>query len=128
MNPSVNEANFVLFAAQHYDSLFPDTIEFYEDLKRIVYIKRLFNMYLDKGELKERLIINHLVVLYNVFGENASHMLFLKLKDHHSLLKTFLTYMGRMPVSIKSIGIPPIDVNSSQIQMDDTVWRILKNL
>ena len=89
----VTDSNFTLYAAHYYESPFPDTKEFNEDLKRIIYIKRLFNMYIDKGELKERLILNHLIVLYNVFGEHATPMLFLKLKGYEPLLKSFLLHL-----------------------------------
>ena len=75
----LDESNFLLYAAKHYDN--PqcfDTIEFYEDLKRFKYIKRLFNRYIEDGDLKERLVLNHIVILFNLFGVKAAiRMLFL---------------------------------------------------
>lgn len=128
MHVNLTEANFLLYAAQHYDSVFPDTVEFYEDLKRIVYIKRLFNMYTEKNELKHRLIINHLIVLYNVFGDHATPMLFLKLEGYEVLLKTFLVFINRMPEKIESIGIQNRSVYSQNIKVDPVVWDRLKSL
>jgi len=79
---TLDNSNFLLYAAKHYDN--PqcfDTKEFYDDLKRFKYLKRLFNRYKETGDLKERLIINHLQVIYNLFGvEPSTRMLFLALK------------------------------------------------
>ena len=65
----LDEFNFLLYAAKHYDN--PqcyDTVEFYDDLKRFKYIKRLLNRYVEEGDLKERLILNHIIVLNNEIG------------------------------------------------------------
>jgi hypothetical protein len=88
--------NFNLYAAKHYHS--PNCIdedEFFEDLKRFKYIKRLLNRYRSTGELSERLILNHLIVLLNVFGyEPTIEMLALKVElEHWSTLKPFLIYL-----------------------------------
>lgn len=120
---NVSETNFLLYAAHYYDSPFPNTEEFQEDLKRIVYVKRLFNAYNDKGELKERLILNHLIILYNMFGEHATPMLFLKLRGYESLLKTFLSYINRMPPVVT--GVENIVIHSIHIPLDKNVWDIL---
>ena len=65
----LNEDNFLLYAAKHYDNpQCSSTEEFYDDLKKFKYIKRLFNKYAETGELKERLILNHIIVLTNVFS------------------------------------------------------------
>ena len=92
----LDDSNFFLYAAKHYDN--PqcfDTIEFYDDLKRFKYIKRLLNRYIDEGDLKERLILNHIIVLYNVFGPTATvRMLFLKCKGMEHLLKPFLVFLN----------------------------------
>ena len=75
---TLDDSNFLLYAASNYDN--PqcyDTDEFYDDLKRFKYLKRLFNRYKETGELKERLILNHLIVIYNVFGPMpATRLLF----------------------------------------------------
>lgn len=121
----LTDSNYVLYAAQHYDNPFPDTVEFNEDLKRIVYLKRLFNLYQDKGELRERLILNHLVILYNMFGIHLTPMLFLKLEGYESILKTFLSYLNKMPDKVIGVGIDCRTINNSAIPLDPDVWRKL---
>ena len=79
----LTEDNFLLYAAQNYDNpQCSSTEEFYDDLKKFKYIKRLFNKYSDSGELKERLILNHIVVLINVFGPvPAVNLMFFRLEE-----------------------------------------------
>ena len=92
----LTEDNLFLYAAKHYyKPQFSDIEEFYEDLKRFKYIKRLVNRYLDSGELGERLILNHLIVIFNSFGIEASlNMLDLKLDDKHwPVIKPFLIFL-----------------------------------
>ena len=92
----LTEDNLFLYAAKHYyKPQFSDIEEFYEDLKRFKYIKRLVNRYLDNGELGERLILNHLIVIFNSFGIEASlNMLDLKLDDKHwPVIKPFLIFL-----------------------------------
>jgi hypothetical protein len=96
----LNSKNFMLFAAKSYDN--PQCMteeEFQEDLQRFKYLKRLFNRYEVSGELSERLILNHLIVLYNVFGiREANHMMFYKIEEKNwSVLKTFLVYLNYLP-------------------------------
>ena len=92
----LTEENLFLYAAKaYYKPQFSDIEEFYEDLKRFKYIKRLVNRYLDHDELSERLIINHLIVVFNSFGiEPAVNILKLKLDDRHwPVIKPFLIYL-----------------------------------
>ena len=92
----LTEENLLLYAAKHYyKPQFSDIEEFYEDLKRFKYIKRLVNRYLDHDELGERLILNHLIVIFNSFGIEASlNMLELKLDDKHwPVIKPFLIFL-----------------------------------
>lgn len=129
MIDKIDDCNFVIYAAKHYDN--PqcfDTIEFYEDLSRFKYIKRLFNRYEDTGELKERLIINHLVVLYNVFGNEATRLLFFKLDGYHHLLKPFIILLGHMPDVLHGIGIENKTILSSDIPMDENIVKILRKI
>lgn len=124
---NLTEENFVLYAAKYYDN--PqcyDTEEFYDDLKRFKYLKRLFGKYEETGELRERLIINHLIVLYNVFGEHATRMLFVKLDDYYSYLKPFLVQLSRMPEKVTSVNGKTI--YSSGIPMDPVIVEVLRNL
>lgn len=129
MIDKIDDSNFVIYAAKHYDN--PqcfDTIEFYEDISRFKYIKRLFNRYEDTGELKERLIINHLVVLYNVFGNEATRLLFFKLDGYHHLLKPFIVLLGHMPDVVHGIGIENRTIVSSDIKMDESVVEVLRKI
>lgn len=92
----LNEDNLFLYAAKHYyNPKFSDIEEFYEDLKRFKYIKRLVNRYLDNGELAERLILNHLIVVFNAFGAEAMlNILELKLDEKHwPVVKPFLVFL-----------------------------------
>jgi len=92
----LNNDNFVLFASRHYNNnQCTDIEEFYEDLQRFKYLKRLFSRY-EQGDLQERLILNHLIVVYNVFGiEAANKMVFYKIEEkHYPALKPFLIYLN----------------------------------
>ena len=82
-----------------------DMEEFEDDMKRVKYIKRLINRYLSGGELKERLLLNHIISFYNVFGiEAATRILFFKVDESdYSVLKTFLTYLNVMPEQVEMI-------------------------
>lgn len=124
----LNESNILLYAAKCYDK--PNCIdsEFDEDYKRIRYIKRLLHRYRVTGELKERLILNHLVVAQNVFGvEGSTRMLFLRIdpKDY-SALKTFLIYTSAMPKFVK--GVRGEDIISSEIPLDNRIVDILRKI
>lgn len=92
----LNEANLLLYAAKHYyNPKYIDADEFYEDLKRFKYVKRLLNRYYETGKLSERLILNHLIVIFNVFGIEASlKILELKLEERYwPQLKPFLIFL-----------------------------------
>ena len=92
--------NINMFAMKHYDNpSCVDEAEFLDDMKRFRYLKRLFRKYETSGELKLRLIINHIIILSNVFGVDATTtLLFFKTEvEHWSLLKTFLVYLHFMP-------------------------------
>ena len=93
--------NYMMFALLHYDNPHcKDITEFFEDIKRLHYIRRLFKRYYDDNVLKERLIINHLVTFYNVFENHAAtRILFYKVeKQYHPVLKTFLVFLNRIPI------------------------------
>lgn len=130
MVEKLDETNFLLYAAKHYDN--PncyDTLEFYEDLNRFKYIKRLLNKYQETGDLKERLIFNHLTVIYNVFGvEAGTRMVFLKLRDYLSLIKPFLITMGTCPEVVHSIGIEGINIITVDIPLDENIVQVLRNI
>lgn len=124
----LDESNFLLFAAKHYDN--PqcfDTVEFYEDLNRFKYIKRLLNKFKETGDLKDRLIFNHLMVLFNVFGTQAAlRMLFLKLEGYHEEIIPFLDEMGVVPEVVEKVGIEARDIYPLNIISNSTVKEKLK--
>lgn len=118
----LNEKNFLLYAMKEYNN--PQCVqveEFYDDLKKVKYIKRLFNQYLNEGVLKERLLLNHIIVFYNVFPvRSATRILFLKIEEEFwPILKTFLVYLSYMPEIIDSINGRAI--LSDDIQLDQGV-------
>ena len=92
----LTEKNLLLYAAKHYSNpTFSDIEDFHEDLKRFKYIKRLLNRYLETDDLSERLILNHLIVIFNIFGiEAALNILDLKLEEKHwPVVKPFLIFL-----------------------------------
>ncbi len=95
----LNEKNYVLFAIRHYDNPSAVTREdFYDDLKRFKYVKRLLKRYQRGGELKTHLVINHMIVLYNVFGEAATPLMFFKLDNSlWNTTKSFLMFLNKLP-------------------------------
>jgi hypothetical protein len=125
----LNDDNFLMFAMREYNNMqCTDIEEFYDDLKKIKYIKRLFNAYRNNGQLKERLILNHLIIFYNVFTVYAgTRILFYKIeKDFWSILKTFLIYLDRMPDKIDSIRGEII--LTSDIQLDEGIITRLRSI
>lgn len=100
MDFPLTDANFLMYAAQHYAGYPGHTTDddLFEDLSRIRYVKKLLNRYVESGDLKERLILNHLIVLSNVFGaEPAVRMLHLKLHSQFHLLLPFLRVINILP-------------------------------
>ena len=126
MNDDLNNENFMIFAIKAYNK--PNCVmsEFYEDLKRIKYVKRLFIKYHKNKEIKERLVINHLIVIYNVFGANsATRILFYKVDEkYYTILKTFLIFLNYMPKYV--IGIRGKNIRSSDIPVDLKLADILR--
>jgi len=120
--------NVMIYAMKVYDK--PNCImsEFKEDMKRFNYLKRLFRRYAKVGEMRERLVLNHLVILYNVFGvEATTRLLFFKMaKNDYSALKTFLLFLSYMPDVIK--GIKGQDIISSEISVDMSIAEILRTI
>lgn len=120
--------NIVIFAMKAYDK--PNCImsEFKEDMKRFNYLKRLFKRYRKLGELREQLVLNHLIVLYNVFGpEVATRLLFFQMsKDDYSALKTYLLFLSCMPERV--LGIKNNNIISSEIPVDMAVANALRQI
>lgn len=130
MSERLDQSNFLLYAAKHYDN--PqcfDTIEFYEDLKKFKYIKRLINRYIDAGELKERLILNHIVVLFNLFGVYPTiRMLFLKCEGLESYLVPFLIALNSLPERIENIGVTNKTIITSNVVLDSKIVDALRKI
>jgi len=95
----LNADNFLLFAIKNYEN--PQAVaeeDFHKDLNHFKYIKRLLKKYNKTGDLKTHLLINHFIVLYNIFGEATTPMLFFKLdEDMWSQVKTFILFLNRLP-------------------------------
>jgi len=108
----LNEDNFLLFAIKNYEN--PQAVtkeDFEKDLNHFKYIKRLLKRYKREGELKTHLLLNHFIILYNIFGEATTPMLFFKIeKDLWSYLKSFIVFLNRLPEYPKS-GIHDIQVD-----------------
>ena len=115
-----------MYAMKAYDK--PNCImsEFTEDMKRFNYLKRLFKRYRKLGELREQLVVNHLIVLYNVFGpEVVSRLLFFKVtKEDYSTLKTYMLFLNIMPERIS--GIKGHEIISSDIPIDMKIAETLR--
>jgi len=110
----LNEDNFLLFAIKHYEN--PQAVtkeDFEKDLNHFKYIKRLLKRYKREGELKTHLLLNHFIILYNIFGEATTPMLFFKIeKDLWSFLKSFIIFLGRLPEYPKTkIHDIPVDID-----------------
>ena len=122
----LTDNTFILYAAKHYDNPQCSSYEeFEEDMKRFQYLKRLFNRYEASGELRERLILNHIIVLYNCFGLAATNMLFLKLHEHSKVLKPFLIKLNFMP---DFIVYDKKRIRSSDIGMDPIIIEQIRNI
>ena len=125
---NLTNENIMLYLVKAYDK--PNCImsEFNDDMKRFNYLKRLFQRYRKYDELREQLVLNHLVVLYNVFGpEVASRALFFKVsKDDYSALKTYMLFLNIMPERIR--GIKGQDIVSSNIPVDMKIAEALRQI
>ena len=114
----LNEKNHLMFAIKYYENPHSVTIDdFMEDMKKFKYLKRLLKRYIKTGVLRTNLILNHLIVLFNVFGEGTLPLLMYKLeREYWSVLKTFLVFLGRIPEFPKSaIHDVPVDVKCLEI-------------
>ena len=124
----LNEKNFLLYAMKEYNNpQCVDIDEFNDDLKKIKYIKRLLNQYISEGNLKERLLLNHIIVFFNVFTTKAAtRILFYKMEEEFwPMLKTFLFYLNYMPEDrVESINGREILV--TDIPMDQRIIDSLR--
>ena len=125
VSEKLNEGNFLVYAMHHYDNPQCHSLqEFEEDIKKFLYLKKLLSRYKNYDELRERLILNHIIVLYNIFGESATRMLFYKIdKSCWDVLVTFLVYLDRMPAELLEYGII-----LSDIVLDETIISTLRKI
>lgn len=122
----LTEENFILFAAKCYTNPSCESMEeFYDDLNRFKYIKRLFTKYQETGEIKVRLVLNHLIILYNLFGAECTRMLFLKLETKWGLLKPFLISIDFLPDRVNGVSTYPTII-TSDITMDQKIVNLLR--
>lgn len=124
MEEPINEQTFTRLAMRCYDNPQCTSIaEFDEDVKRFSYLKKLFGRYCDRGELKERLILNHLIIIFNVFGIAALEFLFFKIdREYWPTLITFLSYMDRM------CDVPEFDIRVKDYPLDLNIIKVLESL
>ena len=127
MNEKLTDKNFLIYAAKHYDNpQCHSTEEFLEDLKRIKYIKKLITRYTENGDLKERLILNHLTILCNLFGpEHLVRILYLKMKPQFMYVKPFLVMLNILPEKIYDVKNENV-IDTDLISMDENIIRVLR--
>jgi hypothetical protein len=120
----LNDEEFLIFSLQHYENPQCESLEeFYEDLDRIKYLKRLMNRTDGDAEQKNRLILNHLMVLTNVFGiVPCCRILFFRMESkYHQKLKTYLKYLN-----VLAAQIPELDLTN--IELDEELMNQLRNI
>lgn len=123
----LTEDTFFMYAIKHYDNpACKGLSEFNEDMKRFKYLKRLLGRYHAGKGLKDRLILNHIIVINNLFGPEASvKMLFYKVeKKHWSSLKTFLVFLNLMPENVTLYN----DINESDVPIDMQIANVLRRI
>ena len=125
----LNDENFLLYAARNYrNTACTGTDEFMEDLKRIKYIKKLITRYISTGDLKERLILNHIIVLGNVFlPETLCRILYLKMEQQFGYVKPFLIMLAMLTDEIWHVKRPGV-VDTASIVMDPHVVEKLREI
>ena len=128
MIDDLNDDNFLIYAMKCYNAPHCIISEFESDIKRTKYLKRLFRRYKITKSLKERLILNHIILLNNVFGPEATaRILFYKIDERdYDILKTFLAYLNIVPETI--YGIKGKNVDVTQIPIDVNVAEILRQI
>jgi|LauGreDrversion4_2_1035121.scaffolds.fasta_scaffold275433_2 hypothetical protein len=111
----LNDDNYIIYAMKHYDNPQCTNIEeFHEDMNRIKYLKRLLRKYKSTGMLRERLILNHIIILYNIFGiEPATRLLFSRIEEElHPYLKTFIVFLNNLPDRIPDCDLVSIPMDT----------------
>ncbi len=125
MIKKLTENNFLQYALNNYDNPSCATLEeFEDDLKKFLYLNKLLQRYKKNEDLRQRLILNHIIVIYNLWGNAATEMLFHKVEEEHwSSLIVFLTYLGRLPEFI-----PGTSVRATSLTHDEKIVEILREI
>ena len=125
----LNDRNFLLYAAKAYTNPHCQSLdEFCEDLRRFKYVRKLITRFNTRGELKERLILNHLITLSNVFEIDALvRILFLKMEDQMEQLRPFLEYLGIMQKYVLNVKIERI-IDTENIPLDSEIVNALRRI
>ena len=130
MNPfdDINHDNVMIYATKCYDKPLYVRSELADDMKHFSYLRRLFRRYTQYGELKERLILNHLIIVYNLFGvPAATRLLFYHIRpEDYGILKTFLVFLNYMPASV--YGIKGKTIISRELKLDNKIVDVLKTI
>jgi hypothetical protein len=121
--------NFLIYCAKYYDNpQCHSTEEFIEDLRRVKYIKKLVTRYVEHNDLKERLILNHVIILNNVFGaELLCRILLLKMRNEFKYIKPFLVLLNILPEKVYNVGAEKI-IFTDLISMDENLVNILRKI
>jgi len=119
---SLNEKNYLMFAIKHYDNPQSVTVDdFMEDMKKFKYLKRLLKRFVKTRILRVNLILNHLIILFNVFGDATIPLLMYKLEpEYWPLIKTFLHYLDRLPETLGGVF--------DGVDIDDEVLALLEEI
>lgn len=112
---NITSENFNLVAAKFYGDIGATDQDFAEDMRRFSLVKRLFNTYKKSGDLKDRLIMNHIVVLYNVFNDAATPLLFYELKEYLPQLVPFLLVLRRLPDKVGNLYTSTITLDTGVV-------------
>jgi len=130
INETLVPDNFLIYAASCYNNKScHSSDEFFEDLQRIKYVKKLVTRYVQTGELREKLILNHLIVLKNVFGSiHLSRMLYLKMGDHLRFVAPFLRAMHALPRYIHNVKTNGSCIDTNSLDRDDGVELAVSNM
>lgn len=124
----LTDENFLVFCAKVYDNPSAhSTEEFLEDLSRIRYVKKLLTRYQDTGDLKDRLILNHIITLHNCFGVHLAKILFLKTEKQYHMIKPFLILLNALPAVIYSVGKYD-KVYTDEISLDPIIVQRLREI
>jgi len=124
----LTDDNFLVYCAKIYDNpQMANSEEFLEDLDRIKYIKKLITRYVESNDLKERLILNHIITLHNCFGIHLSKILYLKLEKQFHCIKPFLIMLNALPEVIYNVGNYN-KVYTDEIPMDLNIIRALRKI